>query len=89
MEQIAEVTGIRKDLLKTFGGNTEMVDIIMTLAMYLLCGKGSYHQLSAWQKIAKTPYSGTLSSPMITKVTQSVTEQNRMDLLRLRWRIFV
>lgn len=84
LEQIAEVTGVRKDLLKTFGGNTEMVDIIMTLAVYLLCGKGSYHQLAAWQRIAKTPYSGTLSSPVITKVTQSITEQNRMDFLRLR-----
>ena len=84
LEQIADVTGIRKDLLKVFDGNTEMVDIILTLAMFLMCGKGTYNQLVAWQRIAKAPYSKPLASPFITKVTQSITEQNRMDLLRLR-----
>ena len=84
LEQIAEVTGVRKDLLKTFDNNTEMVDIIMTLAVYLLCGKGTYHQLASWQRIAKAPYSQPLTSPTITKVTQSITEQDRMELVRLR-----
>ena len=84
LEQIAEVTGIRKDLLKVFDGNTEMVDIILTLAIFLMCGKGTYNQLAAWQRIAKAPYSEPLTSPLITKVTQSITEQDRMDLLRLR-----
>ena len=84
LEQIAEVTGIRKDLLKVFDGNTEMVDIIMTLAVFPMCGKGTYNQMAAWQRIAKAPYSEPLTSPLITKVTQSITEQDRMDLLRLR-----
>ena len=84
LEQIAEATGIRKDLSNVFDGNTEMADIIMTLAMFLLCGKGTYSQLQSWQRIAKAPYPGSLPSPMITKVTQSITEQDRMALLRLR-----
>ena len=84
LEQIAEVTGIREDLLKTFGQNDELVDIVMTLAVYLLCGKGTYHQLAAWQKVAKAPFSLPLTSSFITRFTQSITEQHRMDLLRHR-----
>lgn len=84
LEQIAETTGVRKDLMKTFDGNREMVDAVMTLAIYLLCGKGTYNQLAAWQRVAKPPYAKPLTSPYITKLTQMITEQNRMDLLRLR-----
>ena len=84
LEQIADVTGIRKDLLKVFGGNREMTDATMTLAMYLLCGKDTYHQLASWQRIAKVPYAKPLTSPYITVLTQKIAEQNRMDLLRLR-----
>ena len=84
LEQIAEATGIRADLLKVFGGNREMTDAVMTLAMYLLCGKDTYHQMASWQRVAKAPYAKPLTSPYITMLTQKITEQNRMDLLRLR-----
>ena len=84
LEQIAEVTGIRKDLMKVFDGNTEMTDAVMTLAMYLLCGKDTHNQLASWQRGGKSPYDKPLSSPYITMLTQKITEQNRMDLLRLR-----
>ena len=84
LEQIADATEIRKDLLKVFGGNREMTDAVLTLAMYLLCGKDTYNQLASWQKIAKVPYTKPLTSPYITMLTQKITEQNRMDLLKLR-----
>ncbi len=84
LEQIAEATGIRRDLEKTFDGNKEIVDAVMTLAIYLLCGKGTYNQLASWQRIAKTPCSKLLQSSCITKLTQAITEQHRMSLLRLR-----
>ena len=84
LEQIAEATGIRADLLKVFGGNREMTDAVMTLAMYLLCGKDTYHQMASWQRIARAPYAKPLTSPYITMLTQKITEQNRKDLLRLR-----
>ena len=84
LEQIAEATGIRADLLKVFGGNREMTDGVMTLAMYLLCGKDTYRQTASWQRIARAPYVKPLTSPYITMLTQKITEQNRMDLLKLR-----
>lgn len=84
LEQIAEITGIRKDLLKVFNNNDETVDAIITLAFFLFSGKGTYNQLSYWQRYTKTPSNRELSSPYITKLTQSITESNRMDLLKLR-----
>ena len=84
LEQIAEVTGIRQDLLKTFQGNEEMVNMIMTLALFLLTGKGTYNQLATWQRISKTPVPMELTAPYITKLTQSITNQDRMTLLKLR-----
>ena len=84
LEKIAEATGIRKDLMKVFDGNKEMTDAVMTLAMYLLCGKDTYNQLASWQRIVKAPYAKVLTSPYITMLTQKISEQNRMDLLKLR-----
>ena len=84
LEQIAKATGIRDDLLKTFDGNEETVNAIMTLAFFLFSGKGTYNQLAAWQRISKVPYNRELSSPYITKLTQSITESDRMNLLKLR-----
>lgn len=84
LEQIAEATGIRKDLLKTFENNEEIVNAIMTLAFFLFSGKGTYNQLAAWQRITRTPCSRELTSPYITRLTQSITENNRMTLLKLR-----
>ncbi|MCQ2501859.1 MAG: transposase [Lachnospiraceae bacterium] len=84
LEKIAETTGIRKDLMKVFDGNKEMTDAVMTLAMYLLCGKDTYNQLASWQRIVKAPYAKVLTSPYITMLTQKISEQNRMDLLKLR-----
>ena len=70
--------------MKVFDGNREKVDAILTLAYFLFTGKGSYHQLASWQRVARMPYTGELTSSAITRLTQSITEQNRMDLLRLR-----
>ena len=84
MERVAEITGIRDDLMKTFDGNKEMVDAVLTLAYFPMSGRGTYDHLAAWARIAKAPYGGDLSSPSITALTQSITEQNRMDLFRLR-----
>lgn len=84
LEQIADKTDIRKDLLKVFCGNEETVNAIMTLAFFLFSGKGTYNQLAAWQRIARVPYERELTSPYITKLTQSITENDRISLLRLR-----
>ena len=84
LEQIAKATGVKQDLLTVFDGNQEMVNAVMTSAMYPLCARGTYNQMAEWQRIAKSPYGKPLTSPDITRLTQSITEQHRMKLLRLR-----
>ena len=84
LEQVAIATGIRQDLEKVFSGNTEMVDDIMTLAMFPYITKFNYNRVARWQSIAKSPSNMELTPTVITRLTQSITEQHRMDLLRLR-----
>ena len=82
--QIAEKTGIRKDLEEALGGNREMADAIMTLAMYHITTGNTFNRVAHWQRIAWTPCQRPLTSSDITYLTQGITEQHRMDLFRLR-----
>ena len=84
LEQIATKIGIRQDLEAVFGGNHETVDDIMTLAMFPYITKFTYNRVARWQLVAGAPSSRPLTSKAITLLTQSITEQHRMDLLRLR-----
>ena len=84
LEQIAEETGIRRDLEIVFDGNHEIVDDIMTLAMFPYLTKFNYSRVARWQKIAAAPSSRDLTPKVITLLTQFINEQHRMDLLRLR-----
>jgi hypothetical protein len=84
LEQIATKTGIRQDLEAVFNGNREIVDDIMTLAMFPYITKFNYSRVVRWQKIAAAPSSRELTPKAITLLTQSITEQHRMDLLGLR-----
>lgn len=84
LERAAEVTGIRTDLEKVFDGNKDLVDDIMTLAMFPYITNFSYSRLARWQQIEKSPSKRTLTPCDITRLTQSITEKHRMELLRLR-----
>lgn len=84
LEQVATKTGIRQDLDAVFGGNREIVDDILTLAMFPYLTKFNYSRVARWQRAAKSPSSRDLTPTEITRLTQSITEQHRMDFLRLR-----
>lgn len=84
LEQIAVKTGIRQDLEKVFDGNKEMVDDIMTLAMFPYLTGFSYNRVARWQRISKAPAGKELAPPDITRLTQAITENHRQKLLRLR-----
>ena len=84
LENVALKTGIRKDLEAVFNGNSEIVDDIITLAMFPYLTKFTYNRVARWQRIAKTPSARELTPREITRLTQSITEQHRMDLLKLR-----
>jgi hypothetical protein len=84
LEQIALKLGIRQDLEKVFSGNIEIVDDIMTLAIFPYITKYTYNRVARWQLVAGAPSSRVLTPKAITLLTQSITEQHRMDLLKLR-----
>jgi len=84
LEQIAEKTGIRQDLEAVFGGNKEIVDDIITLAIFPYITKFTYSRVARWQDVAAVPSARELSPTEITRLTQSITERHRMELLRLR-----
>ena len=84
LEQVALRTGIRQDLETVFHGNREIVDDIITLAVFPYLTKFTYNRVARWQRAAKSPSSRELTPKAITLLTQSVTEQHRMDLLKLR-----
>ncbi len=84
LEKAAEKTGLREDLLKTFNGNKEVVDAILSIAMYQVSNGGSFNRIAHWQRIEKSLCSRPITAQFITSLTQSITEENRMDLFRLR-----
>ena len=84
LEQVATRIGIRQDLEVVFSRNREIVDDILTLAIFPYITKFTYNRVARWQRVAKSPSSRELTSKAITLLTQSITEQHRIDLLRLR-----
>jgi hypothetical protein len=84
LEQIAGNTGLRKDLEEALGGNREMADAIMTLAMFHITTGNTFNRAAHWQRIERVPCRRPLTSADITYLTQGITERHRMDLFRLR-----
>ena len=84
LERISEKTGIKQDLVSVFCGNMEIVNDVLTLAMYPYVTGFNYNRVARWQRIVKTPSTKQLTPWDITRLTQSIVEQHRMDLFRLR-----
>ncbi len=84
LEQIAEKLGLRADLRAVFDGNEEMVDMVLTLAMFPYLSKYSYNRLTRWQCVVRAPHDEPLTSPRITRLTQSISTLHRDLLFRLR-----
>lgn len=84
LEHIAEKTGIRRDLEVVFDENKQIVDDIMTIAMFPYLTQYNYNRLARWQRVAATPSVRELTPKAITLLTQSITENHRMELLKLR-----
>ena len=60
------------------------MDDIITLAIFPYITKFTYNRVARWQDVAGAPSARELTPTEITRLTQSITEQHRMDLLRLR-----
>lgn len=50
LDRVAEVTGVKEDLVRTFDGNREIVDDILTMAYFPFIDNLSYGHLELWQR---------------------------------------
>lgn len=81
---IADRVGVYADLMAAFDENEDVVNAILTIAMFMFTTNYNLSRLASWQALEKYPALSTLSSPVITLLQQSITEQNRIDFLRYR-----
>lgn len=84
LDNVAEATGVKDDLIKVFDGNVEKANEVLTMAYYPFIDNLPYSQLSRWQREVKAPTDIALTPKAVTLLTQSITEQNRMDMFRCR-----
>jgi transposase len=84
MEKIADKTGLRQDLEIVFRENEEIVDDILTLAMFPCLSGLGYDGLARWQRNNKTPSSRPLTSAEVARIAEGVSERHRTELLELR-----
>ena len=84
LEQLAVQLHLRSDLEQVFEGNMEMVDAVLSLAMYSIVMDKSFSHMADAQEDVRFPASRKLTSSVITRLSQAITEQNRMDLFTLR-----
>ena len=84
LEQIIDKLGIREDLMDVFNENKEIVDMVITIAMFLYITKYSLNRLSRWQNINYVPSKTILTPSVITRLTQKITNEHRNKLFNLR-----
>ena len=84
LEQVADRIGLRTDLMATFYENAEIVNDVLTLAYFPYLTGNSYNRVARWQRVEKTPSDRELTPMAITRLTQSISEKERLALFRCR-----
>ena len=84
LERVADKVGLRADLMATFYENVEIVNDVLTLAYYSFATGNSWSRVARWQNLEKAPSSRELTPMTITRLTQSISEAERMSLFRHR-----
>ena len=84
--KIADRLHIREDLLKIFDGDEWIVNDILTIAMFPYVTTYNLNRLEKWQNLEKYPSVRALSPPAITLLSQTITDQHRIQFLRERAR---
>ena len=65
---MADVTGVRDDLMKAFVGNVEMLNDILTMTYVPFIDKLSYSHPAQWQREVKAPSERKLTSTIVDQV---------------------
>ena len=84
LEQLSYQSGIYEDLLSVFNSNAAMVNEVITLAIYPYLSNRNYNRLARWQHGNKTCVDYDLSASYITRFTQQISDNHRMQLIKHR-----
>ena len=82
--KIVDKLHVKEDLLTTFQGDEDIVNDILTIAMFPYLTGFNLNRLEKWQELEKYPSRRTLSPQYITLLTQAITEQHRLQFLQAR-----
>ena len=82
--RIAELRGVTQDLMTVFFHQAEVVNDVLTLAIYLYLTGRSLSRLPRWQRSVKVPATNELTPSRVTRLTQSVTHAQVMEFFSLR-----
>lgn len=84
LEQIARKEGVYDDLMTVFGGNVFTVNEVLSLALFPYISGKNYSRFAKWQNTHQTLLDYQLTSPGITRLTQSIHDSERMNFIRAR-----
>lgn len=84
LEEISRNKGVYEDLLEVFRGNIGQVHEVMSLAFFPYLSGKCFNRFAKWQNAHKTLLDYPLTSPSITRLTQSITDHHRMTFIKLR-----
>ena len=84
LEQISRECGLYDDLKETFGGNMAKVNEVLSLAFFPYLSGKNYSRFARWQNTSKTLLDYPLKPSAITRLAQSITDSDRMNLIKMR-----
>ena len=84
LTKVAEATGVTRDLMIVLFHEREMVDDILTLAIYAYLTGMSLTRLATWQRSYKVPSNVDLTAERISKLTRLITHGQVMEFFGLR-----
>lgn len=83
-DQVVKQLDIDRDLLEVFGGNREKMLDVVSLAIYLCVTGEPFSHMADWQDLEWYPAVRRLTPGSITRLMQTITEEDRLRFTGLR-----
>lgn len=80
-EHAARLAGVTEDLRSCFGGDAELQELALALAIYLPCTMDTLEHAALWQRDLKLPVSQELTPARIGRFLHAVTAQHKDALI--------
>ena len=82
LEQIVQKIHLKDILMEIFEQKEDIVNDLLTLAYYQCITGYSLNHVARWQRIEATPSDNPLTPSRVTRLTQKITEEHRIGLLK-------